>query len=278
MEKMLIFLLIALLFFCLGCQSGTGSNHTKHLSTKSYELVWSDEFDYTGAPDSTKWVYDIGDACDLPAGCGWGNNELQHYTADTQNVSVKNGIMTITLRNEKIGQSDYSSTRIKTFGKGDWTYGKIVTRAKLPKGKGVWPAIWMLPSENKYGGWPRSGEIDIMENVGYAPDSIVSTAHTGAFNHIKGTHKNGELYIPDNGEVFHDYILEWDENYYSCFVDDKHVFTYMNDESGWMSWPFNQDFHLIINLAYGGNWAGKHGVDSSTLPASLSIDYVRVYQ
>lgn len=274
-----MFVAIAACIFMIACTSNSHSDTGSSDSTKGdYELVWSDEFDYEGAPDSTKWIFDIGDACDLPQGCGWGNQELQHYTDDASNVHVKNGNLVITLRNEQIGNSNHSSARIKTLGKGDWTYGKMVTRAKLPKGLGVWPAIWMMPTESKYGGWPKSGEIDIMENVGYAPDTIVSTAHTGSFNHMIGTHKNGSVYIPDNGDVFHDYILEWDADQYACYVDDQHVFTYKNDGTGSMSWPFDQDFHLIINLAFGGNWAGKNGVNPEVLPASLIVDYVKVYQ
>lgn len=266
------------LLFCGACNNPSTSSNANGEEVLDYTLVWSDEFDQDGAPDTTKWGYDLGDACNLPAGCGWGNNELQHYTNAPTNVKVENGHLVITLRNQQMGQSDYSSARIKTLGKGDWKYGKMVTRAKLPKGLGVWPAIWMLPSKSMYGGWPESGEIDIMENVGYAPDTIVSTAHTGAFNHMIGTHKNGSIAVPDNGAVFHDYILEWDADKYVCYVDDQHVFTYENDGTGSKSWPFDQDFHLIINLAFGGNWAGKHGVDASVLPASLVVDHVRVYQ
>ena len=247
-------------------------------SIPEYQLVWSDDFDYPGILDSTKWVHDIGDGCNLPSGCGWGNNELQYYTSESKNVEVVDGHLQITLNKELIANSKYTSARVNTLGKGDWKYGRIITRAKLPKGVGVWPAIWMMPSDDKYGGWPECGEIDIMENVGYDPDTIVSTAHTGSFNHMIGTHKNGSLYVPDNGEVFHDYILDWDKNHYSCYVDDRHVFTYKNDGNGSMSWPFDQKFHLIINLAFGGNWAGKNGVAPESLPATFLIDYVRVYQ
>jgi beta-glucanase (GH16 family) len=221
----------------------------------------------------------VGDACDKPAGCGWGNRELQYY-ADKRlkNSRVENDNLIIEVHNEKFGTRDYSSARLVSKGKGDWKYGRIETRAQLPKGKGIWSAIWMLSSENTYKGWPASGEIDIMENVGHEPDLIKATSHTEAFNHMKGNQKGGSLTVPGATETFHDYILEWEEDEYRVYVDEKLIFTFENEYTGFESWPFDQKFHMILNIAYGGNLGGKEGIDPGSLPARMLIDYVRVYQ
>ncbi|MEM9390064.1 MAG: glycoside hydrolase family 16 protein [Bacteroidota bacterium] len=243
----------------------------------NYQLVWSDEFEYEGFADSTKWSYDVGDGC--PNVCGWGNNELQYYTKnDADNAFVKDGKLIISLLQEKIGAKEYSSARLVTRNKGDWKYGKFVIRAKLPRALGTWPAIWMLPTDWKYGGWPNSGEIDIMENVGYDPDSIVGAAHTGAYNGMYGTHKNSRIYVPDSHSNFHEYSLEWKPNEYHLFVDDRKYFTFCNENKTASEWPFDQRFHLIMNIAFGGNWGGRKGIDPTNLPQQMEIDYVRVYQ
>ncbi|MDW3647955.1 MAG: glycoside hydrolase family 16 protein [Bacteroidia bacterium] len=247
-------------------------------SKKFQKLIWSDEFDYEGLPDPTKWSYDLGDACDLPAGCGWGNNELQYYTQESlKNARVENGLLTIELHKEKVENRNYSSARLVSKGKGDWKYGKIEVRAKLPRGKGSWGAIWMLSSENKYKGWPHSGEIDIMENVGYDPDTIHASAHTLAYHHSIGTHKSGKVSLPDAGEKFHIYSLEWEEDEYRVYADEKMIFRFEKEANDFKVWPFDQKFHLIMNIAYGGNWGGKMGLDDMALPANMQIDYVRVY-
>ncbi|MEM8566073.1 MAG: glycoside hydrolase family 16 protein [Bacteroidota bacterium] len=241
-----------------------------------YQLVWSDEFNYEGQPDKAKWSFDLGDGC--PNICGWGNNELQYYTSRPDNAVVKDGRLVISLRNEKIGGKKYSSARLVTKGKGDWKYGRFVIRAKLPRALGTWPAIWMLPTDWKYGGWPKSGEIDIMENVGYNPEFIVGAAHTESYNGMYGTHKNDSIHIPDSNSAFHEYKLEWTPDEYSVFVDDEKYFTFRNEKKTTNEWPFDQRFHLIINIAFGGNWGGAKGVDPSGLPQQMEIDYVRVYQ
>jgi len=135
-----------------------------------------------------------------------------------------------------------------------------------------------LPTDDTYGIWPSSGEIDIMENVGFAPDTIVGSAHTLAYNHSIGTHKNGTIYLPDADERFHVYSLEWTEDFYQLAVDDQVYFRFNNEYKDFKSWPYDQRFHLLINIAYGGNWGGLHGLDPSSLPAKMYIDYVRVYE
>ena len=239
-----------------------------------YELVWQDEFDYSGLPDSNKWGFDTaGNAW------GWGNHELQYYTAGRiENAEVKDGMLYITARKEEYAGHHYTSARLRTKGKGDWLYGKISVKAKLPDGRGLWPAIWMLPTDWAYGRWPSSGEIDIMENVGFDPDTIVASAHTESYNHKIGTHKNGKISIPDNREVFHVYSVEWDSLQYTAYVDETPYFTFTNEGTGYKVWPFDKRFHLILNIAVGGDWGGMKGVDDSIFPQSMVVDWVRVYQ
>ncbi len=239
-----------------------------------YTLVWSDEFDYEGLPDETKWGYDVG-------GSGWGNNELQYYT-EGENAYVKDGFLTITARKEDYNAMAYTSTRLISKNKGDWLYGRIEVNAKLPSGKGTWPAIWMLPTDWKYGGWPRSGEIDIMEHVGYEQGVVHGTVHTNAYNHMKGTQVGKHVTRDDVSDAFHLYAIEWFPDKIKFFVDDKLYFIYKpsnmincptKDE-----WPFDQRFHLLLNIAVGGNWGGAKGIDESIFPQEMVVDYVRVYQ
>ena len=236
------------------------------------KLVWSDEFNYSGLPDSSKWSYDVG-------GHGWGNNELQFYTkAQTKNARVAGGYLVVEVHKEAKETRDYTSARLVSKNKGDWKYGRIEVRAKLPQGRGVWPAIWMLPTEWKYGGWPRSGEIDIMEFVGYQPDSVHGTVHTKAFNHTMGTQKGKGLKFDDLSKAFHVYAIEWSKDKIDFFVDDQHYLTFSNTGKGVDEWPFDQPFHLILNVAVGGGWGGKMGIDPSVYPQQMQVDYVRVYQ
>ncbi len=235
-------------------------------------LVWSDEFNYNGLPDSTKWGYDVG-------ADGWGNNEKQAYYAKRlQNASVENGVLSITAIKESFEGANYTSARLTTKNKGDWKYGRLEVRAKMPKGRGVWPAIWMLPTDWKYGDWPTSGEIDIMEFVGYLPDSVFGTVHTGAYNHRIGTHKGKNTFRNDLSDAFHVYTMEWNENEIKLFIDQELYFIFKNEKKGYQEWPFDQRFHLLMNVAVGGDWGGKMGIDESIFPQPLQVDYVRVYQ
>ncbi|MFM9074879.1 MAG: family 16 glycosylhydrolase [Bacteroidota bacterium] len=243
-----------------------------------WELVWADEFDGTGRPDSTKWNYDMGDGC--PAVCGWGNNELQYYTDDTLNARLENGNLVIEARQEARGEKPYTSTRLVSRGKAEWLYGRFEIRAQLPTGKGTWPAIWMLPSENKYGTWPKSGEIDIMEHVGYDPGVVHGTLHSEKYNHLKQTQKEG-ITRPgaDIQKNFHVYSIDWEPNQVTFMVDDS---TYHRvdrvEGDDFAGWPFDRKFYMILNQAVGGNWGGKEGVDPGIWPQRLLVDYVRVYQ
>ncbi|WP_066409554.1 glycoside hydrolase family 16 protein [Flavisolibacter tropicus] len=236
------------------------------------KLVWADEFNYQGLPDNTRWSYDTG-------GHGWGNNELQYYTlVRPENARVENGNLVIEARKEDFKEAHFTSARLVSKNKGDWQYGRMEIKARLPKGRGVWPAIWMLPTNWSYGGWPQSGEIDIMENVGYLPDSVFGTVHTGAFNHAIGTQKTGGVIRTDLSEAFHVYAIEWTADKISFFVDDELYHVFVNNKNGSEAWPFDQKFHMLLNIAVGGNWGGKYGVDESIFPQRMEIDYVRIYQ
>lgn len=242
-----------------------------------YELVWSDEFEYDGLPDSSKWTYDVGDGC--PDICGWGNNELQFYTEDRlKNARVENGNLIIEAHKESFGDREYTSARLLTRNRDAWKYGRFEIRAKLPSGKGTWPAIWMLPEEWVYGGWPESGEIDIMEHVGHEPNRVYATVHTEAFNHLEGTQDTDTLRVSDAEENFHVYALEWTPEKISWSVDGQQYASFENRHATYKEWPFDQPFHLILNIAVGGNWGGAQGVDDSIWPQKMIIDYVRVYQ
>ncbi len=241
------------------------------------KLVWSDEFSKPGTPDTTKWSYDLGDGC--PKVCGWGNNELEYYTQEPKNVRIENGKLIIEAHKEEIGGKQYTSTRIVTKLKGDWLYGRVEVKAKLPRGKGTWPAIWMLSTDWKYGGWPASGEIDIMEHVGYDPDVLHGTIHTETYNHGKGTQKEGKITVPGLMDDFHVYAINWSKNAMDFFVDGKKYHSVTRDpKEDFKGWPFDQRFHLIMNLAVGGNWGGKMGVDESIWPKRMEVEYVRIYQ
>ncbi len=242
-------------------------------STTNYSLVWSDEFNGSGLPDATKWSFDV-----KPP--GWVNQELQAYTdRRLENARMENGKLIIEARKDYYNGNPYSSARIKSAAKGDWVYGKVVVRAKLPKGRGVWPAIWMMPTDNAYGQWPNSGEIDIMEYVGHEPGKIHASMHSKNMNFTNGLMRTSSIYIANVENDFHDYILEWDANKITISVDSQVVGSWSKKSTDtWENWPWDKRYHLILNLAVGGSWGGQQGVDDSIWPQRLEVDYVRVYQ
>jgi len=246
------------------------ARHKKIYGNK--KLVFADEFNLNGAPDNTKWKYDTGSH-------GWGNHELQNYTnADSNNVYVSHGLLHIVAQKDADQPKGYSSVRM--VQKKGFLFGRLEVRAKLPPGRGLWPAIWLLPDKFSYGGWPASGEIDLMENVGYNPDTVFFTVHTQKYNHIKGTQKSKGIYDPTLYQKFHTYALEWTADTITFFLDDRKVFSFANEHEkpGYKSWPFDNPFHLILNIAVGGDWGGKQGIDADVFPASMLVDYVRIYQ
>ncbi len=230
-------------------------------------LLWVDEFDYTGAPADDKWGYDIG-------GGGWGNNELQTYTDNRSNSWVEDGKLFI--KAIKSG-GNWTSARLITKQKGDWLYGRVEVKAKLPSGKGTWPAIWMLPTDWEYGGWPASGEIDIMEHVGYDPNVVHGTIHTQAYHHSMGTQKGGNKNVPDAMNIFNVYAIEWDKEKIEWFINDELYFTFENENKTYKEWPFDKRFHLLLNIAIGGTWGGAQGIDPNLTEATMEVEYVRVY-
>lgn len=248
----------------------------KSVSSTEPKLVWSDEFNVPGLPDSTKWGYDLGTGC--PNICGWGNNELQFYNARrAENARVENGRLLIEAHRESWQGMGYTSARLVSKHKGDWTYGRFEARIKCPVGRGTWAAFWMLPTDWKYGGWPHSGEIDIMEHVGFKRDSVFATAHTASFTNSKGTENTRAFFLPDAESAFHVYAVEWKPEQMDFYVDDVRFNTVQNLHKTSSEWPFDQRFHLILNLAVGGNWGGAKGVDESIWPQKMEVDYVRVY-
>ena len=244
-----------------------------------WQLVWSDEFNYSGLPDASKWGYDVG-------GHGWGNKELQFYTKRRkENARVENGHLIIEARRDGSESNEYTSARLTSKGKGDWTYGRVEVRAKLPCGRGTWPAIWMLPSVKSYGngGWPDNGEIDIMEHVGFDPNIIHGSAHTRAYYHVIGTQKTATIKVPNACTAFNTYSVEWTPNEIRWYINGTQYFAFADERltqpaADYKQWPFDKPFHLMLNLAVGGNWGGAHGVDESVWPQRMEIDYVRVYQ
>lgn len=239
-----------------------------------YTLVWQDEFNESsnGLPLTSKWWYETAEP-------GWVNNELQTYIAgrkgDIVTADVSDG--TLKIRAIKDGNRVYSA-RINTTS--NWTYGYFEARLKLPKGKGTWPAFWMMPSV--WSGWPEGGEIDIMEHVGCVPTEVSSSIHCKSYYHAINTQKTAARKVPGVMDEFHTYALEWTETYIKTYVDGKVLFYYNPDDypQGRTAdtWPFNKPFELKLNLAWGGDWGGMLGIDESALPATYEIDYVRVFQ
>ncbi len=219
----------------------------------------------------------IDTAINWVTGGGWGNNESQHYTNDSKNVRIENGALIIEARKEALQGSNYTSARIKT--KNSWKYGRFEIRAKIPPGKGTWSALWALPTDWEYGNWPLSGEIDIMEHVGFDEDIIVTSIHNAALfaGDIAGTDQHGYVKIPGACKEFNKYILEWNENEIVMKVNDSVSLRYPKNDNNWAKWPFDKRFHLIFNIAVGGSWGGAKGIDDSIFPAKMEIDYIRVY-
>lgn len=245
-------------------------------SARDSLLVWQDEFDKPGLPDPSRWNWDEG-------GSGMGNEEAQYYTKSRlANARVEGGHLVITARREDTltcwyGPCKFTSARLVTRGIASWKYGRVDVRAKLPAGKGVWPAIWMLPEVSTYGGWPGGGEIDIMEFVGHEPQKVYGTVHTKAYNHPMGTQKGGNKTLTDLGSAWHVYSLEWEGDSLHVGVDGVRYFDFAN-EGTWEKWPFDQPFHLLLNLAVGGAWGGAQGVDTTVFPQQFLVDWVRVYK
>jgi beta-glucanase (GH16 family) len=253
---------------------------------QDWNIVWSDEFNGNSL-NTTNWTYDTGNGC--PSLCGWGNEELEYYTSSTQNVNVTNGLLHIVALEQSMGGENYTSGRIKSVGLFYTTYGRFEWRARLPQGIGFWPALWMLPENSPYGGWPNSGEIDVMENNGNIPNQEGGTIHYGGANG-KDTYTGATYTFLDGDSVtnFHTYLLEWSTNAINWYVDGH---LYENQTNWWSNVgtststypypaPFNQPFYILMNLAIGGQYLGNPSPASinTNLPGEMDVDYVRVYE
>ncbi len=235
---------------------------------KPLNLIFEEDFSKQTSLDLSHWTIDVGDH-------GGGNNEAQYYTPGMHNLSFKDGALNFEGRQEKYKTKDYTSAKIWTKGKLAWTYGRFEIVAKLPTGKGTWPAIWTLGVKQNHESWPELGEIDIMEHIGSNQDMIHFSLHSKLYNHRINTQATFFTKIPHVSEEFKTYILDWDEEKIAFYVDDQHMATFKKSDYA-DSWPFDKPHYLILNLALGGGWGGK--IDDSCLPQSLSIKSVRIYQ
>jgi len=249
-------------------------SHSKKINScpfPDYKLVWHDEFS-TSKLDSSRWVYQVANA-------GWVNHELQTY------------VKAHSPKGRKVAECKKGTLRIYTFREDDkiysgrlygnrsvgFKYGYIEACIKLPKGKGTWPAWWMMPVSG--GRWPAGGEIDIMEEVGVDANDVSSSIHCAAYNHPAKTQKTHHLYCEGAEDSFHIYALEWTEDYIRTYVDGKEQLYFENDHQGNNdTWPFNKAFYPILNVAWGGDWGGYKGIDETALPLTMEVDYVRVWQ
>ena len=288
MFKKITFLIILInLVLVISCSK----EKKETIVSNNYSLVWADEFEYSGKPESTKWRFENGFIR---------NNEKQYYTDSLKNVRVEKGYLIIEARKEKIANAkfksedykdkswlhyipkietaQYSSASLSTKDLAEWTYGKIEVKAKLPRGIGQWPAIWMLGANKKEVGWPKCGEIDIMEHVGFNRDSIFGTIHTQAYNHRLGTQRGKKIFIDNPYDAFHIFSIEWTPEKIDFLLDGVVYNHIVNEHKSIEEWPFDQPFHLKLNIAIGGGLGGQKGIDDSVFPQQMVVDYVRVYQ
>ncbi len=281
---LLVFALM-LLTSCAEKEKEKKETTTEH-SKDGYTLVWSDEFETDGKPDPSKWTYEIGF---IRAG------ENGYYTDRLKNARVENGNLIIEAHKERIKNetppfferpsyvdsiqyADYTTASLTTRGITDWKYAKIEIRAKLPKGRGLWPAFWMLGRNWGETAWPECGEIDIMEHVGYDPTLVHGTIHTKAYNHVLKTQKAKSIAIDDPYGEYHIYGLEWTPEKIDISLDGKVFNSFKNEHKTTAEWPFDQPFHLKMVNTVGGAWGGQKGIDDSIFPQQMLVDYVRVYQ
>ncbi len=264
----------SMLFSCQQEGNDTASRKDTVINGQTWNLVWSDEFDKDGMPDTAKWNYQHGYLR---------NHEKQYYTIGRkENARVVDGHLIIEARADSVvldgEKRPITSAALETRGKAAWTYGRIEVRAQLPRGRGTWPAIWMLGSDIDSVGWPDCGEIDIMEHVGYDPGVIHSTIHTKAYNWMKGNEKTADTLIADCMDAYHIYAINWTPEQIDFYVDSSKLLTFKNEHKTTAEWPFGSPQYLILNLAIGGDWGGQKGIDPGIFPTAMKVDYVRVYK
>jgi beta-glucanase (GH16 family) len=251
------------------------ATHPANDAPPGWQLVWADEFDYGNIPDPARWSYEKGYIR---------NREAQYYTANrAENARIEDGCLVIEARADSLPVNNgkvakITSAAIETRDHLSWKYGRVEVRAKIPVGKGTWPAIWMMP-QDRSAGWPACGEIDIMENVGFQPDVIHQTIHTQAANHVKHNSHGTTTRVSRLADDFHVYAMQWDESSVQMFIDGKQTFEFQKPAgAGPDVWPFDKPFYVILNVAIGGAWGGQRGIDPAIFPCRMLVDYVRVYQ
>ena len=257
--------------------SGTTRKHIPLVQDKSpihtpdgYQLVWKDEFNGSEL-SAADWTHEVW-------GKGTVNDEQQYYVNHTSPAGkavtqVSNGTLKINCFKE---DGKVYSGRIYAHVKEGWTYGYIEASIKLPKGKGTWPAFWMMPVH--FTSWPADGEIDIMEEVGGHPNFVSSSLHANAHVHTAGTQVTHEMYLEGAEDGFHTYAIEWTHDNITTYVDGQVQLSYDNRGLGRDDWPYDDPFYIIFNLAWGGTWGGTYGIDESALPVTMEVDYIRVFQ
>lgn len=282
LKSLITIITFSLFYFSCKQQSATPAKTIEEdqvaVVKKEYEIdyskiIWGDEFEESGSLNPEKWGFDIG-------GNGWGNNERQFYTSRPENARVENGNLLIEARRESYEGNQYTSARVVSKDKGDFKYGRFEVKAKLPVGVGTWPAVWMLATKTTYGTqyWPDNGEIDIMEHVGFDQNVVHGNIHTKSFNHSIGTNKGNKITVAGASEDYHVYAIDWLPNRINFEVDGNIYFAFIKETGyNWPEWPFDQNFHLLMNIAVGGAWGGQQGVNNDAFPQKLLIDYVRVY-
>jgi beta-glucanase (GH16 family) len=255
-----------------GTMSGTSDTAftTKPFYAKEWKLVWSDEFNGKDGVNPKDWIYDEGRGQ---------NREVQYYTRDRrENVVQKDGKLLITARKEAFQGADFTSGRLTTSGKRSFLYGRIEAYARVPKGRGTWPAVWLLGETFPKVGWPACGEIDILEYVGMDPFRVHANIHVEAYNHLKNNGKGKSIRIRNAHEEFHLFAVEWYKDRLEFFLDDVRYLVYRKERDDLKVWPFDQPHFLILNLAVGGDWGGQRGIDESLFPHTFEVDYVRYYK
>lgn len=254
-----------------GCAGLPGPSSTA-ARPDEWRLVWHDEFSEAGEPDPEFWNVEV-------LGPGTYNRELQAYTRRPENLRVEDGMLVIEAHPMAGTSSGYTSARINSRNRNNVLGGRVEIRARLPRARGSWAALWFLPVETtgRYG-WPHSGEIDLMEHVGFDPGVIHGSVHTSKYNWPNGNNHTETYRLSSAVTEFHVYALEWTEERLDFFVDDVLFTSYLNEGSGWEAWPFDVPFYLIMNLAVGGEWGGARGVDRDAFPDRLEVDWVRVYE
>lgn len=268
----LLLMLTLLISFAVACDS---NNEPEETYTN---IVWQDEFEQDGSPDSELWAYDIGTGEEIFGQPGWGNNELQYYTDRPENIKVEDGMLEITARSESFNGSNYTSAKILTRGKFESTYGRFEARIKLPFGQGIWPAFWLLGDDT--GGtvsWPQIGEIDIMEYRGQEPTIIHGSVHGPGYSAGNAVTDSYQLTNGRFDTEFHVFAIEWGPDFIKYYMDDT-LYNEITPEDASGEWVFNDNtFYIIINVAVGGTFVGSP-TDATPFPQTMLVDYVRVYE